>query len=84
MCIRDRSFNGGKTYVVYPFEGTPSFRAGIHPGDVIVAVDGKSTDGWTSDAVAKALKGPKGTHVQVSTVRDGQTKPCLLYTSRCV
>jgi carboxyl-terminal processing protease len=68
---------GNKVFVVEPYENTPSFRAGIHPGDVIVAVDGKSTDGWTSDAVAKALKGPKGTHVQVSTVRDGQTKPLV-------
>src|SRR5580698_9093359 len=66
-----QSFNGGKTYVVYPFEGTPSFRAGIHPGDVIAAVDGKSTEGMTSDLVAKALKGPKGTHVQVTTIREG-------------
>ena len=65
---------GGKVYVVYPFEGTPSFRAGIHPGDVISAVDGKSTDGMASDQVAKALKGPKGTHVQVTMIREGVPK----------
>jgi carboxyl-terminal processing protease len=64
-----------KVYVVTPYENTPSYRAGIHPGDIIAAVDGKSTDGWTSDQVAKALKGPKGTHVQVTTVRYGQAKP---------
>jgi carboxyl-terminal processing protease len=67
----------GKVYVITPYEGTPSFRAGIHPGDVISAVDGKSTDGWTSDQVAKALKGPKGTHVQVTTTRDGQAAPLI-------
>ena len=66
-----------KVYVVTPYENTPSFRAGIHPGDVIASVDGKSTDGWTSDQVAKALKGPKGTHVQVSTIREGQPKPLV-------
>src|SRR6185312_1435843 len=66
-----------KVYVVTPYEGTPSFRAGIHPGDVIADVDGKSTDGWTSDQVAKALKGPKGTHVQVSMIRVGQPKPLV-------
>jgi len=65
----------GKVYVVAPYENTPSFRAGIHPGDIISAVDGKSTDGQTSDQVAKQLKGPKGTHVQVSTTREGQSKP---------
>jgi carboxyl-terminal processing protease len=64
-----------KVYVITPYEGTPSFRAGIRPGDIIAAIDGKSTDGMTSDVVAKNLKGPKGTHVQVSVVRDGQSKP---------
>ena len=64
-----------KVYVITPYEGTPSFRAGIRPGDIIAAIDGKSTEGMTSDNVAKNLKGPKGTHVQVSVVRDGQAKP---------
>jgi carboxyl-terminal processing protease len=64
-----------KVYVITPYEGTPSFRAGIRPGDIIAAIDGKSTEGMTSDLVAKNLKGPKGTHVQVSVVRDGQSKP---------
>ena len=63
------------TYVITPYENTPSFRAGIKPGDIISMVDGKSTDGMTSDLVAKALKGPKGTHVQVTVIREGQTKP---------
>jgi carboxyl-terminal processing protease len=76
---------GNKIYVITPYEGTPSFRAGIRPGDVIVAVDGKpvevsnQTEGAlnTSDMVAKALKGPKGTHVQVSMQREGQPKPLV-------
>lgn len=68
---------GNKVYVVTPYEGTPSYRAGIHPGDVISAVDGKSTTGWSSDQVAKALKGPKGTHVQLAVTRYGESKPML-------
>jgi carboxyl-terminal processing protease len=66
-----------KVYVITPYEGTPSFRAGIRPGDVIAAVDGKAADGMTSDQVAKALKGPKGTHVQVTMAREGQAKPLV-------
>jgi carboxyl-terminal processing protease len=66
-----------KVYVITPYENTPSYRAGIKPGDVIAAVDGKTTDGMSSDLVAKALKGPKGTHVQVTTIRDGQSKPLV-------
>src|SRR6516165_4343439 len=64
-----------KVYVITPYEGTPSFRAGIRPGDIISAIDGKSTEGMTSDLVAKNLKGPKGTHVQVTVLREGQAKP---------
>lgn len=79
MLIQQQRDAQGKdhVYVVTPYEGTPSFRAGIHPGDQISAIDGKSTDGWTSDQVAKALKGPKGTHVQVSTIRVGQSAPLV-------
>ena len=67
----------GRVYVLYPMEGAPAFKAGIHPGDIIDAVDGKSTVGQTSDVVAKELKGPKGTHVQVAMVREGQPKPLV-------
>src|SRR5580698_2326087 len=74
---RDEPTGRDKVYVITPYENTPSFRAGIHPGDVIAAVDGKSTDGWTSDQVAKALKGPKGTQVEVTTLRYGQSKPLV-------
>ncbi len=79
MVIQQQRDAQGKdhVYVITPYEGTPSFKAGIHPGDQISAVDGKSTDGWTSDQVAKALKGPKGTHVQVSTIRVGQSAPLV-------
>lgn len=74
-----------KVYVVFPFEGTPSFKAGIHAGDVISAVDGKpvSVDGKipdglaSTDMVAKALKGPRGTHVQTTILREGQPKPLV-------
>ena len=75
----------GKVYVVYPAEGAPAFRAGIHPGDQIyavdgklVSIDGKAPDGLTSsDMVAKALKGPRGTHVQATMIREGQPKPLV-------
>ena len=68
---------GAKVFVITPYENTPSFRAGIRPGDVISAIDGKSADGMSSDLVAKALKGPKGTHVQVTMIREGQAEPLV-------
>jgi len=78
---------GNKVYVVYPAEGAPAFRAGIRPGDIVYAVDNKivSIDNkipegvglTSSDLVAKALKGPRGTHVQASVLREGQPKPLV-------
>lgn len=69
--------NGLKIVVLAPFEGTPSYKAGIRPGDVIIDVDGKSTDGMDSAAVASVLKGPKGTHVSVTMSREGSPKPLV-------
>jgi carboxyl-terminal processing protease len=66
-----------KIVVVAPFEGTPSYKAGIRPGDVILAVDGKSTDNMDSAAVATLLKGPRGTHVTVTLGREGSPKPLV-------
>jgi carboxyl-terminal processing protease len=48
------------------FKDTPAEKAGLQPGDIIVAVDGESTKGWTSDKTALTIRGPKGTQVIVS------------------
>src|SRR6476620_1319157 len=64
-----------KVIVIAPFVGTPAYRAGIHPGDVLVAVDGKPTDNMSSGDVADLLKGPKGTTVHITILREGADKP---------
>jgi carboxyl-terminal processing protease len=61
--------------VLAPFEGTPAYKAGIRPGDIIMSVDGKSTENMDSAAVASLLKGPKGTHVSVVMGREGKDTP---------
>jgi carboxyl-terminal processing protease len=68
---------GDKIVVLAPFEGTPSYKAGIRPGDVILAVDGKSTAHMDSAAVASLLKGPRGTPVSVTMGREGASKPLV-------
>src|SRR3954465_4947442 len=64
-----------KVIVIAPFVGTPAYRAGIHPGDVIIAVDGKPTDNLNTQDVAEMLKGPKGPPVRIPVLREGTPKP---------
>jgi carboxyl-terminal processing protease len=79
MQIQPQPDKNGATKIVVlnPFEGTPSYKAGIRPGDVIVSIDGKTTTGMDSTAVASMLKGPKGTHVSVTMDREGSPKPLV-------
>ena len=64
-----------KVIVIAPFAGAPAYRAGIRPGDIIVAIDGKPTDNMTTSEVADKLKGPKGTTVHIAILREGSDKP---------
>jgi carboxyl-terminal processing protease len=63
-----------KIIVIAPFVGTPAYKVGLRPGDVIIAVDGKPTDNLSVADVADMLKGPKGTNVHISVLREGADK----------
>lgn len=65
----------GKTIVIAPFPGSPAYKAGIRPGDVILSVNDKPTDNLTTTEVADLLKGPRGTQVKVVISREGSDKP---------
>jgi carboxyl-terminal processing protease len=61
----------GKTAVKVPFPGFPAYKAGLRPGDVIMAVNDKSTEGLNTTEIADLLKGPRGTTVKIAISREG-------------
>lgn len=61
--------------VVAPFEDTPGEKAGILPGDKIIKVNGKEVYGENLEEAVSMMKGPKGTDVTITIMRDKQTEP---------
>ena len=64
----------GDLRVLSPIYGTPAYRAGVQAGDLIVEIDGKSTDGLQIEDAIRLMKGPDGTKVSITIVHSGQTK----------
>lgn len=58
--------------VISPIEGGPAWEAGIHSGDIIVRVDGKSSLGFSIEETANRLRGAEGTEVAISIRREGE------------
>jgi carboxyl-terminal processing protease len=72
--ITVQSIDGNIT-VVSPFEGTPAHRLGIRAGDIISRIEGEDARGMPIDEAVKRLRGPKGTPVRVTIVRQGYDQP---------
>jgi carboxyl-terminal processing protease len=70
ITIRD-----GFLTVVSPLEGTPAYDLGIEAGDQILRVDGESTKEMTLMEAVKKMRGPKGTKVVLTIMREGFAKP---------
>jgi carboxyl-terminal processing protease len=61
----------GRVTVIEPLPGAPAERAGVQPGDRIIAVEGESTLGHSSNEVVRMLRGVPGSPVQFTIERYG-------------
>jgi carboxyl-terminal processing protease len=64
----------GVPKIIAPIEGTPASKAGLEPGDRIVAINGESTRGVDLQKIVRTLRGKPGTDVTISIAR-GNQKP---------
>ncbi|KHQ53552.1 Carboxyl-terminal protease family protein [Mameliella alba] len=65
----------GFVKVVSPIDGTPAMEAGIEAGDFITHVDGESVLGLTLDEAVDMMRGPVGSEIVITVVREGVDEP---------
>lgn len=68
------TLENGVLTVVSPIEDTPAFKAGLKPGDKIIKIDGEDTKNITIMKAVKKMRGPKGTNVTITIMREGFKK----------
>lgn len=69
IAIKDRILT-----VIAPIEDTPAYRAGVKAGDKILKINDESTKGLSLMECVKRLRGPKGTQVTITIIREGLTQ----------
>ena len=65
----------GFVKVVSPIDGTPADAAGMEAGDFITHVDGQSLLGLTLDEAVGMMRGPVGSEIVITVVREGEDEP---------
>ena len=61
--------------VISPMEDTPASRAGLQAEDKILSIDGTSTENMSLNDAVKKMRGPKGSKVTISVMREGFAAP---------
>jgi carboxyl-terminal processing protease len=79
-----RGHEKGGVEIVTPLEGSPAIRAGLKPGDRIIAVDGKDITDILLGAAVQLIRGPEGESVQLTIEREGTGGKMLITIIRAV
>lgn len=74
----------GALRVISPLEDTPAFAAGVEAGDVITAINGKTTTGISIDQAVHQIMGKPDTQVSLTVKREGRTTPLTFTLTRAL
>jgi carboxyl-terminal processing protease len=77
MTIKD-----SRIAILAPFPGSPAEQAGVKAGDIILEIDGTTTEGMTVDEAIIRIRGHKGTPVTLLVLHDGETEPVSITITR--
>lgn len=69
------SKKGDQVIIREPYKNSPAAKAGLLPGDVILAIDGNSTKGKNTEDVSTMLKGQPGKEISIKVQRNFEPKP---------
>ncbi|MEI3155220.1 MAG: PDZ domain-containing protein [Odoribacter sp.] len=69
------SKKGDQVIIREPYKNSPAAKAGLLPGDVILAIDGNSTKGKNTEDVNTMLKGQPGKEITIKVQREYEPKP---------
>lgn len=58
--------------VIAPLKNSPAEKAGVKAGDIILKVDNESTEKWTLTQAVSKIRGPKGTKVKLTLLRQNK------------
>jgi carboxyl-terminal processing protease len=61
--------------VISPMDGTPAAKAGIQAGDFITHVNGEALQGMLLDEAVEKMRGPIGSEIIITVVREGEAEP---------
>jgi carboxyl-terminal processing protease len=70
--------------VIAPMVGTPAYQGGVLAGDLIMEIDGVSTEGMSTDKAVEILTGRPGTAVTLTVLHDGEEKTEKLELTRAI
>ena len=77
-------YRGGFISIVTPIDGSPAEDAGLQAGDVILKIDGTSTQGMSTNESSTYMRGPEGTTVTLEIGRAGESQPLDIVVTRGV